>query len=529
MIIFIKIIYQILTTFARPLLMIKFTYYIFNYTKLTNPITQKRIACLDLHSPIYLKTKNDKFCGGDISDLYQLIDKASRAGFSLLQLTPLQDTGYNPSPYMGISIFSLSPIFLSLAHLKYRIDYSKVDLSLLEKATSHKLDRVSFRNLYKFKVAVLRLIFEENNLDQQINFTNFDHNVLVYAMFKALKNKFDRHWIHWPQEFKEANIRKILIEHPSLHHEIKFHLFVQETLLSQWLDLAKYAKNKRVDLMLDKPIYPIHDSANVWANQSLFYLKKDGSLKYASGCNNPNDPFGPQYWGHAVYKFKQKPKEVVTFYIKSTAFLTQIANTIRLDHTLALIWKYYIIKPDNKIGKHVSAIKQRLFKNLLESFPEASFIAEDLGYVSTKHVDKPLIKLNLPGMRCFQWFHIPKYANIAKYPPLCFAMTSNHDMESLPSWWSKLKQSRKEIFYRQLDEKPAQTPEDQVYQLTHLLFNSEACVASITLRDLSFDERRYNKPGQKNSQNWTTRMHKNLEEVDFTRIEDIIAKSNRAH
>ncbi len=490
-------------------------------------INIQKSAILDAHSPIYLRSKKGKFCGGDIGDIYLLVEKASDAGFEYIQFTPIQDTGINPCPYMGLSNFSYNPVYLSLHHLDEKINYKQIDNKLQQQVLSHDLNHVSYGRLYKFKMSVLRNIYDKGSYFNTIKIAKYGHGIVAYAVYKALREKYRCKWYLWPEEFKKANLLDILANNPSLHREIKFFLFVQDVMKKQWLELVKFAQHKGVKFILDKPIYPIHDSADVWANQKLFYINLTGSLQYGSGCDNPNDPFGAQYWGHAVYKFKEKPNEVIKYYCESIKFISQIARTIRLDHTLALIWKYYIIRPDSQKGKHLPAIKHKFFNTLIKEFPNITFIAEDLGYVSSRNVDEPLAKHNIPGMRSLQWFHIPKYAKVNHYPKMCLAMTSNHDLDSLPSWWRKLRIGRKEIFWRQISDSPAKSFQEQVWQIVSLIFKSDAYWASITLRDLTFDMRRYNKPGVKNSQNWTERMPVNIEDMDLGVIKKIIAITRR--
>lgn len=487
----------------------------------------RRVANLDVHSPLYVRSSHSDYCGGDIGDLYELIDKAHRAGFSYLQFTPIQDTGSNPSPYMGLSIFSYNPIFLSFKKLKYRVDFDLIDKKVLAAACSDKIDHVSYRNLYSLKVQALRQIFEKHIPHDKFKKSKCSGQVLAYSLFKALKAKYRGRWVNWPNQYKSGMVDEILKRNPSLWREVEFNLFVQETLENQWLELKNYAEKKNIGLILDKPIYPVHDSAEVWANQKLFYLRKDGLLRYGSGCDNPRDPFGAQYWGHAVYKYKEHPKEVIDFFIKQVKFISQIAQIVRLDHTLALIWKYYIIDPKTKKGLHRPALKHRLFREMIKALPSVGFIAEDLGYISTRNVDLPLSKYKIPGMRCMQWYHIPKYSNIKNYPESCVAMTSNHDLDSLPSFWHHLRSDRKKIFIKQLVQNPSENFRGQIWQLIELIFQSNARFASVTLRDLSFDLRRYNKPGLKFSGNWNNRSNVRLDSIDFKTIENIIIQSKR--
>jgi len=481
------------------------------------PFEKARVACLDLHSPLYLRTKNDKYGGGDIGDLYDLVDRATEAGFRIIQFNPIHDT-INASPYFGVSGFSYNPIFLSVQRLGLDV--------IPPKMTKNNKNIVGYRSLYNFKIKILEKLFIKNKAYDKIKFADFDRQVLAYALFKTLKEKFKSQWFHWPNKYKKADIDQILDDHSELHHKVKFYLFAQSIIKQQWRDLALYAQKKGLLFVFDKPIYPIHDSADVWANQKLFYLNPEGTLKYESGCNNPRDPFGPQRWGHAVYRFKEKKEMVIDYFVRSIQEMQPMAKIIRLDHTLALIWKYYLIDPKTGHGFHLPALKHKLFKKLMASFPDVFFIAEDVGYVSKKNVDLPLSKHQIPGIRCPQWVTVPKYTKFNKYPLLSVAMTANHDTASLPAWWQKLNKSRKHIFYRQLPS-IFNEQEASILEIVRLIFNTQSIIASITLRDLTNDLRRYNTPGKKNYHNWKLRSPLTLEEIDFDQIAEIIKESGR--
>ena len=55
---------------------------------------------------------------GEFPDLKILVDWCRRAGLSMIQLLPLNDTGFNFRPYDAQSNFALDPMYLSLEHLK---------------------------------------------------------------------------------------------------------------------------------------------------------------------------------------------------------------------------------------------------------------------------------------------------------------------------------------------------------------------------------------------------------------------------
>ncbi len=51
---------------------------------------------------------------GDFDDLRVMIDWLAATGFRVLQLLPIHDTGYESSPYLAISSFSINPVYISL-------------------------------------------------------------------------------------------------------------------------------------------------------------------------------------------------------------------------------------------------------------------------------------------------------------------------------------------------------------------------------------------------------------------------------
>ncbi len=467
-----------------------------------------------------MRSERSLYSGGDIGELYPLIDRATEAGFGAIQFTPIQDTGLCPVPYMGISIFSFNPIHLSVERLDLNDRAKEVKAKFLAENTANR-EITDYVALYNYKNDIFRALFEDNKAT--INFANFDRNVLAYALFIALKKKYILAWNLWPTEVKSGKIEKILTEHKELNCEVNFILFCQTILKKQWLEAAAYAGERGIDFIFDKPIYPDFDSAEVWANQDIFYLKYNGSPKYVSGCNHPGDPFGAQIWGHAVYQFKEKPLKVTGYFIDSIRHMGEISKIVRLDHTLALVWKYYIVDPVTKKGKHLPAINGLLFSRLKKLCPDIYFIAEDVGYISEKEVDRPLKSWGLPGMRCLQWNNIKKYSEIDKYPKFCFAMTSNHDLPSFPSWWNNLSETEAEKFFEQLDD-------DRGYcgsEVIRLVFRSRAMIASITLRDMIGDTRRYNLPGECNPSFWLLHSLATIEETDFSVIGTIIRESER--
>jgi 4-alpha-glucanotransferase len=490
----------------------------------------RKLAGLNIHSPLYLKTKDTDYGGGDIGSLYKLIDIAAEAGFSLIQFNPINDSGNDPGPYGAVSLFSLNPANLWVDDPCLGNDFTELKKARLFQAKQERYGHFDYKNLRDFKLTILRVSYCQNSQDPEfLNYLeNCSSDILNYAVFWTLAQTKGTNWLKWEDEFKFSTPAQIISKHPDIAKEAKFLQFCQFVLLKQWQAVCQYAAAKGIYFYLDKAIYPSLFNADCWANKDLFYLDKKGNPTYISGCNSPGDPFGEQVWGHAVYCFLQKPKQIIDFFVRDIKNLSQIAGAIRLDHTLALVWKYYIIDEITRKGHHEKALSHQLFQKIKQQIPNTYIIAEDVGFSSWDDIDLPLLQNNLPGVRCPQW-DIDRFTDIVNYPYFCVAFASNHDTKSLSSWWHELPSKEKPFFLKQLynSETSSKSEEQQIEDLIKLIFNSQAHMGVVTLRDVVQDTRRYNTPGTDSPDNWTIRALNFLENVDFSRIKKTISNSGR--
>ncbi len=463
--------------------------------------SQKRIAALDIFSPLYLKDSNDIINGGDIGNFKKLINYAGEAGFSLIRFCPIHDSGKHANPYKVLSTFSFSPVFLDIT------DIPGISLKFIKShflscyANDHFFD---YHCLYNLKIDLLRHSYSK--LGKKIHdFVNFKNNISKYlksyAVFKVFEQNSQNPWWEWSHDISQKPNIDLL--YSKYEQQADFWLYTQWIMEIQWKGARQYALSRGIDFIIDKPIYPMPHSVDVWSNQDLFYLNDDGSPRYLAGSNVPGDPFGEQVWGSAVYKYQDKYEQIINLFIDNIKFLKKISNVIRIDHALGLIWKYYLYDPIKKTGRYQKAWGEKTLEVLDKKFSDMFFIAEDVGFIDVKLIDEPLLKYGIPGMRCIQWDH-PRYREISKYPELSVAITSNHDTFSLVGWGK-----------------------NNVFKIIEQVFSSKSLIASTALRDIINDVRRYNLPGTDIKENWSMRMQGNIEEVDWIKIKTIITKTSR--
>lgn len=486
-----------------------------------------RVAILDVHSPLCLRGNQDLTGGGGIEDLEKLADRALDAGFIGIQLNPVNDTGWSPCSYCATGLFSYDPAFVSLhriPELEDSLSFSLLSTQKQQDVAQTNPERFDHNAIRSHKLISLAIGYERLGMNPSYQtrrelFEEFcEHmnpHVLNYVVFTALHDHYGKPWWEWPDPERRGNAKAIFKKHQRKHDTLFTHMhflmYTQCIAEEQWTALARHIEDRGGYLVMDKAIYPQHNSADVWANQHLFYLKEDGNLLYASGCASPGDPHGAQEWGHAVYKFNEDPKTtgaVIEFFVDTVRHISKTAKVIRLDHALALVWKYYVIDRQHRGNSHhIPALKHQLLQRLRMEFPDVTFIAEDLGLRSEEEVNKPLRENGISGMRAPIWSFGPGDAyqgDTNSYPHFCVGLTDNHDTPSPHQWYG-----------------------DGALAHVASVFWSKAHITMTTLRTVQGDPRRYNLPGVVSEENWSARSNEVVEHVNFGPIARIIEETGR--
>ena len=112
-----------------------------------------------------LRTKRS--CGiGEYPDLVTFASFCKKAGLSLIQLLPANDTDTESSPYSALSAFALHPMYLSIESLpeyKAASPQLKKEVKALHQ-THDGAARFNYRELRYRKLDLLRKLYNENKL-----------------------------------------------------------------------------------------------------------------------------------------------------------------------------------------------------------------------------------------------------------------------------------------------------------------------------------------------------------------------------
>ncbi len=296
-----------------------------------------------------LKTKRS--CGiGEYPDLVAFASFCKKAGLSLIQLLPVNDTGTESSPYSALSAFALHPIYLSIESLpEYKAASSQLKKEMKALHRTHDgAARFNYHQLRYAKLDLLRKIYTENKLDIALLWSDqesdlrfwFSQNpwAIEYSVFMELKREFmEASWRQWPKKFSSMKRDKIHSrwEDEKLREGHLFHVWLQWRAFGQFQSAAEAVAQKGILLKGDIPIMMNEDSADAWAHPELF----DDTMRAGS----PPDGFNPtgQNWGFPVYRWKNLAKTGYSWWKERLVCASRFYRAYRIDHVLGFfrIWE----------------------------------------------------------------------------------------------------------------------------------------------------------------------------------------------
>lgn len=280
---------------------------------------------------------SENSCGiGEFYDLLLLGEWCHKVGLDLIQILPVNDTGYQSSPYSALSAYALHPNYIRLTEIPGHNKYIE-EINKLKKKSAKK--SIDFNGVLKAKLGILNKIYKANQekiiKDPKLATWIKDNPwVVIYAVYSQLKidNKFKR-WQDWPkmkepsqddiQAFWDNNIKKVM-----------FFAWVQMHLEAQLHHVAQELEKLDVCLKGDLPILMNFDSADVWAEKSFFRTELQAGA--------PPDMFSEdgQSWGFPIYDWKALEEADFIWWKNRLKQADKFYHAYRIDHVLGFfrIW-----------------------------------------------------------------------------------------------------------------------------------------------------------------------------------------------
>ncbi|PIY90995.1 MAG: 4-alpha-glucanotransferase [Candidatus Nealsonbacteria bacterium CG_4_10_14_0_8_um_filter_35_10] len=496
---------------------------------------------------------------GEIPDLKLAIDWCRKVGMTILQVLPLNDTGFDFSPFNPQSSFALDPVYLSLRNLvgieKEGIEKELKDLipkfSLKTKFVNYQIKGEKLKKLWL--IFLKRASFPSGFK----KFVRRDKYWLEdYCFFRVLKEVHkEKSWEEWEESLKNRKEKSLLKFRKKYHKQIEFQKWLQWQLFEQFKKIKNYARKKKIFLKGDLPFSVSRDSADVWQNKKYF------KLDFASGA--PPDKFSRkgQRWGYPPYNWEEILKNnfigAHNFLCARLKYFQNFYDLFRLDHIVGFfrIWvipaKIPLTKQrvigffDPKDKKIWEERGRRILKLIIENTKMLP-CAEDLGTVPS-FCFKIMEELGIPGLEVQRWkrnWQNFEYLKPGEYRPLAVATLSTHDLNPFPAWWEKeVTEEDSKKFWKMIFLKgkvPKKAEKTLIKRNLELIHSSASIFVILPVFEWLFlgdilkgDPHRYriNKPGTISKFNWTLRMPISLENLlnhpINSQIRGIIQKTKR--
>lgn len=460
---------------------------------------------------------------------YRFVDWLAEARQTLWQILPLGPTGYGDSPYASFSTFAGNPLLIDLETLVSEgllsLDECIPPSSLIESIS------VDFGAVVHWKNPLLRVAakqFARSGLSPEYRAFVKEHEFWLedYALFRDIKRFYDdkaaqeglqgKLWNnYWPKDLASRD-QKALREWKAAHTEgIEEERIIQFFFFRQWRSLKTYANSKNISIIGDIPIFVAADSADVWANQSLFQLHSDGTPRRVAGV--PPDYFSEtgQLWGNPLYDWKAMKRDDYAWWKRRIVSTLSLVDYVRIDHFRGFESYWSVPSADKTAinGEWIKGPDHDFFKAIRKSLGDVPIIAEDLGVI-TDEVRALRDDFGLPGMRVLQFAFDANEAGkngfVNSFLPHMYeshtiVYTGTHDNDTMQGWLDGAAAPEKEMIRSYLGGK---TPDSaMVAELLRLAMMSVAVFAVFPLQDIYAigSEGRMNAPSTLGA-NWSWRM-----------------------
>jgi len=442
----------------------------------------------------------------------RFVEFLATSGCCLWQLLPLGPTGFGGSPYQCTSSFAGNPLLIDMDSLV------EMGLLLSHESDTHRTperDSVDFAHASAAKSTLIscaynRFVDSRNQTVRGAYETFIDAHAWWlddYVLYEAIKEEQNGlPWYRWPQDLLRRDTSSLDKARSRLHSRLEYLRFIQFLFFTQWNRIRNIAHDSDVYIVGDIPIFPSHDSADVWAHSEIFKLDKDGSPHVVAGV--PPDYFSKdgQLWGNPMYRWDILADQGYEWWIQRFKHTLSMVDIIRIDHFrgFAAAWEVPASESTARNGEWVKGPGLELFRRVRSRLGALPLIAEDLGHI-TPDVEELRLELELPGMKILQF----AFDSDADNPYLphnhttdSVVYTGTHDNDTTRGFF----ESAESYIREKTCSYTGRSQLDLPWDIIRLAYASVANTAIIPLQDVFClgTEARMNYPGKQEG-NWLWR------------------------
>lgn len=395
---------------------------------------------------LHISSLPSKYGIGDLGPkAYKFIDFLVRAKQSIWQILPLNPTTLEQgnSPYVATSAFAGNPQFISPSLL---LDFNLLTPGDVKELPNTQSEAIDYLHITLQKQCLLNIAYERfksrHSKEEYNIFCEQESNWLEnHAVYIVLRQQFpDCTLSDLPNGYRDMDMSAIKEFKRDFHDSIKREKFFQFLFFKQWHLLKQYANRCGIRILGDIPFYVGYDSADVWANPSLFKLTK--SKKPLAVAGVPPDSFSDngQLWGNPVYNWEALKNTDYSWWIERIKHNLSLFDIVRIDHFrgFSSFWEVLADQNTAKNGKWRPGPKDLFFKTLFRHIPFAPIIAEDLGTI-TPEVRELMHKFQIPGTKVLL-FSFDGDSALNPYLPHnhiqnAVLYTGTHDNNTIKGWF----------------------------------------------------------------------------------------------
>jgi len=382
-------------------------------------------------------------------EAYVFVDFLREAGQKLWQILPLGATGYGDSPYQSFSTFAGNPYYIDLEKLIEQGWLTKEECDACDFGGSEEY--VDYEKMYFARFPLLHKAFERATADGSLErdsaylaFVEKNGDWLEdYALFMTVKSSFGGvAFCEWDEDIRRRKPEALQAYREKYAADLAYYRFEQYQFFTQWKALKAYANQNGVEIVGDIPIYVAFDSADTWANPSLFQLDEEGMPSAVAGC--PPDAFSPtgQLWGNPLYDWAYHERTGYAWWMKRIACCYELYDIVRIDHFRGFDEYWAVPYGDTTAegGRWCKGPGYALFEVMKRELGEKRVIAEDLGFLTQSVLDL-VAKTGYPGMKILQFAFDSGVHNAYlphNYVKNCVVYTGTHDNDTTLGWYESL-------------------------------------------------------------------------------------------
>ncbi|MDR2313302.1 MAG: 4-alpha-glucanotransferase [Spirochaetaceae bacterium] len=322
---------------------------------------------------------------GEFLDLIDFAGLCAGMGISLIQILPVNDTGYESSPYSALTAFALHPLYIRLKALDEAASFNTAIEELggqFNRESRFPYDKVLrakmnlLRQMYNANAAVIEAEARSGVLSRWIEENPW---VKTYAVFRRLKeSNGEKSWKEWTlyRQVSPGDVR-FLWEDPVLKGEHLFWVWLQKALDRQFARAAKAIRNMGLFLEGDIPILMNEDSCDVWSGPDIF------RLDLSAGA--PPDMYSPggQNWGFPIYNWECQSQDNFSWWKARLKSASRYYDAYRIDHVLGFfrIWASSRFDDSAALGRYVPYVPVTR-----EDLEKLGFNGERIRWLSQPHI-----------------------------------------------------------------------------------------------------------------------------------------------